>query len=301
MSFDTRHQSGFFAANESAATETDLQIEVVTGLQNVFTEKPVFLRLVDGYLKSLDGYGIFGTDINVTLMTADGVTGYGHGFDDGMGIAFQYRPVHKRTGIAFVGVTADVFDVAGGVFGELPFHAGGETAAASSSQSTRLYNVDDVLRSIFGKHFRKCLITVVSYVFVDIFGVDKSAVTESDAGLFLVELRIVEGLDRFLLHLFGIFIKKMGDYSALNNVFFDDFVDVFGFNVRVKSPFGINDYDRSAGAKSETTGHNAFNFVFQTFGFELFFHQTGDFVAVAAGTTRSAADKYVVSKHLVSS
>ena len=60
----------------------------------------------------------------------------------------------------------------------------------------------------------------------------------------------------------------------------DDFGDVFHFNVAVKSAFGINDDERTDGAKTVTTCFNDFDVFVKSFLGNLSFKLFNDFPAV---------------------
>ncbi len=49
------------------------------------------MRLLDGNFQGADGFGIFCTAIDITLVGADGISGNRHAFNDGVGVTLQGR------------------------------------------------------------------------------------------------------------------------------------------------------------------------------------------------------------------
>ena len=64
------HQRGFFAADESAGAQTDVDIKVEAGAENVLAQQAVFASLIDGDLQALHGDGVLGADVDIALMLA---------------------------------------------------------------------------------------------------------------------------------------------------------------------------------------------------------------------------------------
>ena len=113
LAFDGEHEGRFLAADERPCADTDIEVEVESCLKDVLTEELVFPRLADRPVEPVDGEGIFRPDVYITLLGADGIRGDGHGLDDAVRIAFEDAAVHECAGVAFIGVTDDVFHVAG--------------------------------------------------------------------------------------------------------------------------------------------------------------------------------------------
>ena len=95
------------------------------------------MRLLDGNLQTVNGNGIFGTDINVTFIGTDGIAGNGHSLQDCVRVAFQNRTVHESSRVAFVGVTYNVLLVGCILSGEAPLKTCGESSASSSAKTGR--------------------------------------------------------------------------------------------------------------------------------------------------------------------
>src|SRR5699024_7005680 len=116
--------------------------------------------------------GVLRTHIYVTLGSADGITGDGHGLQYGVGIALQDGTVHERPRVALVRVAADIFLVRLVGRRELPFQARGESGAAASPKAAVQQDLDHVLRRLLREHDAQRLIAAGSDVFLDIFRVD---------------------------------------------------------------------------------------------------------------------------------
>ena len=302
LAFDTGHERRFLAAYERAGAETYFEVEVKSRSEYVLAEQSVFLSLLDGNANSAYRDRIFRADIYEALTGADRVRRYSHGFDDRVRVAFEYRPVHERAGVAFVGVAAYVFDarfVRFGVTAELPFKSRGEARAASAAQSARLDNVDNLLRLHLGQYLDERLIAVVRYVFVDILGVDDAAVTERDARLFFIEI----GLGKRLRHLLGLMVsvQQSAYETTFDKMLLDEFLDVFHFHGAVESAFGINDDDGAHRAKSEAAGLDQHNFVGKVIGGKLRYEFVVYLSAVIGVASGAAANQYCASIHFSSS
>ena len=76
---------------------------------------------------------------------------------------------------------------------KLPFTSGGETCAAATAKSAFTDSVDYFLRLHFRQNLDERLVTVVSDVLVDVFGVDYAAIAKSDAGLLFVKVGVGKG------------------------------------------------------------------------------------------------------------
>ena len=66
------------------------------------------MSLVDSNLETLNSDRILSTNIDITLGSADSVACDSHSLENCVGVALENGTVHKRTGVALVGVTANV-------------------------------------------------------------------------------------------------------------------------------------------------------------------------------------------------
>ena len=132
-------------------------------------------------VQPLDRHGVFGADVDVGLVGAEGVGADHHAFQDRMRVAFQGAAVHEGPGVALVGVADDVLLVARRLAAEAPFHAGQEAGAAAAAQPGFQDDLDDLLGGVFLQHFLDGLVAAAGDVFVDGIGIDDAAVAQDDA------------------------------------------------------------------------------------------------------------------------
>ena len=104
-----------------------------------------------------------------------------------MRVALQYAAVHKCARIALVRIADNIFFVALGVFGKLPFHTGWEAAAATTAQTGFFDLVHNLLRSHLRNSLSQCLITAYSDIFFNCFRIDSAAVSQYQAMLLFIE------------------------------------------------------------------------------------------------------------------
>ena len=128
-----------------------------------------------------------------------------------MRIALEHGTVHKRAGVALVGVADNVFcsDFCAAV--KLHFYLW-EAAAASAPESRLGDNIYNLRGSVFGEALCESRIAVIRYIFVYVFGVYNTAVAKRNAVLFFVEIRLLERL--YVVH--GELLEQQPlNYSAL--------------------------------------------------------------------------------------
>ncbi len=121
-------------------------------------------------------------------MRADCVSGDSHSFDNSVWVALEYGTIHECARVTLVGVTGYVFHIALRFICKFPFKTGREAAAATSAKPGFLNSIDNLFGRHFCKSFCECLITVDADVFIDVFGVNRAAVTEYESLLFLEEI-----------------------------------------------------------------------------------------------------------------
>ena len=255
VALDRGHERGLLAAHERACAQADVQIEVEAGVEDVFTEQPVFARLLNGNLQTGNGDRILRTDIDIALGRADGIAGDRHGFNDGVRIALKNGAIHERTGVALVGVTDDILLRRLVRRGQRPLSAGREAAAASAAQTGVGDHLDDVLGRHFGQHLAQSGIAVHGDVFVDVFGVNNTAVAQNDAVLCLIERGVVEG--NVALNGFrgaGVVIDKALDDSAFQEMLGHDLRDIVCRHAAVERAVGMDDDNRAERAQTEAAG-----------------------------------------------
>ena len=57
--------------------------------EDVVAEKALFFRLLDGDFKTVNGDRIFCTNVDITFVSTDGITGDSHCFENNMGVTFE--------------------------------------------------------------------------------------------------------------------------------------------------------------------------------------------------------------------
>ena len=108
LALNRRHQRRLLAADKRARPLLDLNIEIEVRPHDVLAQQPGLTRLRQRHLQALDRQRILGAAVDVALLGADGVPGDDHALDHGVGVAFQHRAIHKRAGIALIGVADHV-------------------------------------------------------------------------------------------------------------------------------------------------------------------------------------------------
>lgn len=132
--------------------------------------------------------------------------------------------------VAFVGITAYIFlvGILNNISCKLPLHTCRETAAASSSETAVEDCLDNIVRSHFSQDFCQSLIAAFSDIFVYIFRINNTAVSESNTVLFFIECCILKRLDTVVCYSFLIY--QSCNNTAFEEMFFNDFRDIFNLN-----------------------------------------------------------------------
>ena len=166
--------------------------------ENTLAQKAHLFGLVNSYAQALDSQRIFCTHINIAFIGTDGITADCHTFKHFMRVAFKHTAVHKSTGVALVGVADNIFFIVYGISGKLPFHTGGETAAAASAQAGFFNFVNNLLRSHGGNGFGKRLIAAYRNIFFYLFRVNGAAVFKHQAFLLFIKINFRIGRNLFM-------------------------------------------------------------------------------------------------------
>ena len=200
----------------------------------------------------MDGQRIFSADIDQTDGGADTEAADGHSLDDGVRVAFQDGTIHECAGVALVSITDDVFLVGSVLGAELPLQTGGEAGAATAAKTGLLDDVDGGSGIVLLQNAGQCLVTITCDVFVDVFGIDETAVTKGDTHLFLVETHVLGVGDVSLV--LGVLIEQALHFSTFDDVLVDDLEGVFGLHLGVEGVIGKNLHDGAFLAEAEATG-----------------------------------------------
>ena len=180
-----------------------------------------------------------------------------------MRVTFQDGTIHECTRVTLVGITDDVFLIGSVLGAEFPFQTGGETSAATTAETRFLNDVDGGSGIVLFQNAGQSLVTVTCDVLVDVFGIDETAVTQSDTHLFLVETHVLGVGNVFLV--LGVFIKQTLHFSTLDDVLVHNFEAIFRGHLGVESVIGKDLHDGAFFAEAEATGGHHLNVVVKTF------------------------------------
>ena len=111
-----------------------MYVEIETGALYITAQKSPLFGLVKGYSETVYRKGVLGADIEITVVSPDGVSTYGQPLYHGMGVCLQNRAVHKGTGVALVGIADNIFRRASGLAAEFPLDPGGKTGPTTPTQ-----------------------------------------------------------------------------------------------------------------------------------------------------------------------
>ena len=159
-------------------------MKVESGAQDIIAEQPAIPHLLQGYYEPLNCQWIFCSDINVTFRCPYGISADEHTFQNSVGVAFHYCPIHESTGVSFIGIAHYIFDGARCIVAELPFGAGGEARATSTAQSRFLHLIDYFLR-LHLERLDKALVTTVGNILMNVCRVYIPTVAQGDTNLWL--------------------------------------------------------------------------------------------------------------------
>lgn len=155
--------------------------------------------------------------------------------------------------VAFVGITTDVFlnfaPVGGSKF---PFQSCREAGTASSSKTTVQNNLDNLIRCHLGKYPAKGLITIRSNIFINIFRIDHTAVTQGNPVLLFIKVCFCKGFYALICQC--LIINKTFDNTAFEQVFFNDLRNIFFLYHGIENGFRINNHDRPESTQTMTSG-----------------------------------------------
>ncbi len=144
FSLDGGEQGGFLAADEGTRAFDDAEVQRELAAEDILAEESAFAAIGDGGPDAFDGEGILCADIEHAFVGADGLGGDDHSFEYAIGEGFEDHAIHEGAGVAFVAVADDIFEAAGGIAGQFPFLAGGETGAASAAEAGMFDEFDEV-------------------------------------------------------------------------------------------------------------------------------------------------------------
>src|SRR5438552_539897 len=88
---------GLFSADVSAGPAVDDHIQIKAGSLNVLPKPVLAVGFIDGALQALRRPEIFAPNVDVRLMTADGVSGDDHTLEQSMRVPLQDVAILKRS------------------------------------------------------------------------------------------------------------------------------------------------------------------------------------------------------------
>jgi len=179
----------------------------------------------------LDGQRILRTDIDISLVRADGVASDRHSFEYRVGVAFERGTIHVGAGVTFVSIADHVLLACGLHGGELPLLACGEACATASAEARLQDFSSHLVRFHFKERLFKGLVAVAGYIFVNLIRVDHPAVAQHDTELFLVEMHPV---DRDICFAHCCIIEKALNDTALDDMLFDNGFRIFRFDIHIE-------------------------------------------------------------------
>jgi len=306
VALDGGHQSGFLTAYESTCTKAQIHIEIKAGAENILAQQTILTSLLDSDLQTMNGDGILSTDIYITLICTDSITGNGHSLDNSMGVTFQNRTVHECTGVTFVGVAADILLICIGneVSGKLPLLTGGEAGAAAAAQTGIENDLDDLVRSHLGQNLTKSSIAVHSNILFDVLGIDNAAVTQGNTALGLIESSVIQrsasavGSSLFL-DLFGnIIVDQSLDDSTLEQMLGNDLRDILSGNFTIENTVGMNNDNGTESAQTEAAGLDDLYLFCKTMLFQFCSKGILNVLTARRGTAGASADEHLSTNHI---
>jgi len=124
-------------------------------------------------------------------MSATGITCDSHSFGNRVRITLKSTSIHICAGISLIRITYDILLLAIHLLCEVPFHPCGESCTASSSETCSLELINDIIGSHLEKDLLQRSVSLTGNIFVDLLGIDETAVSQHDPELLLIELDIL--------------------------------------------------------------------------------------------------------------
>ena len=134
FAFQRLDQAGFFAANVSARTAVNVNLQIKSAAQNILPEKTVLLGLLDRLLQDLRAFRELTSNIDVGQSGIDREARDDHPFEQLMRILVDDLAVFECARLGLVGVANQINRFRLARPNESPFYAAGEPGAATSAQ-----------------------------------------------------------------------------------------------------------------------------------------------------------------------
>ena len=143
------------------------QFEIKPRTQDVFAQQACCLGFFDGTAQVHGRGGVFATQEDVAAVGFQGASTDQHAFDQQMGQLLHQHAVFPGVGLHFIGVTQQVTDVHGFVFGhQPPLHTRGETCTATTFEAGVFHGLDDIVLSHVGECLAGRRVAVFGLIFV---------------------------------------------------------------------------------------------------------------------------------------
>jgi hypothetical protein len=181
---DRAHERRLFTADECAGAHAHFQVEGEAAAEHGLAQQAVGAGLLNGMVQARHRQRVLSAAIYVSLVSADSIGGDEHALDNGVRIAFEHLPIHKRAGVALVGVADNVLKIAGVVAAELPLLGGGKAGPTPPTQTRGAHRVDHLLRRQRHQRLGQRLVTVHGQVVGDVFGINLAAMAQNYAQFF---------------------------------------------------------------------------------------------------------------------
>ncbi len=216
--------------------------------QDLFTQETFAQGLLQCQADPLHSQGIFGPDIDISLVGPDGVTGDNQSFDQGMRVRFQYGAIHKSSRVAFIGIADDIFLFSGSITAELPFPGGGKPGAAAAAQAGVVDLLDHLLRGHLQKSLPQGTVPSGSNRVFNFFRIDPTAIAQNDPCLFLIKIYLA--VMRNGLTCYRVMIEKALYRDAVPQVRADNFGHILDLHIGIKNSVRLHHYAEPLGTEA---------------------------------------------------
>src|SRR6056297_742368 len=244
-------ESGLLSAYECSGPVLYFNVKAEIASEYVFSQKAEFTGLPYYYVKSFDCKRIFRPDVYYSFSCSYGVSPYGHGLEHAVGISLEYAPVHEGPGVALVCVAQYIFLVALYSLCEFPFEACRETASSAAPETGYLNSGYQFVPGHFSQNLAQGHVSFVCNVLLYLLGVNKPAVPQGYAELFLVKAHFSAFFDLLIVR--GICEKEPADPAPLDHMLFDYLPDIPGRYTNIKNIVRMNLYNGALLAKAKAS------------------------------------------------
>ena len=197
--------------------------------------------------------------------------------------------------VAFVGVTTNIFLICLICRRKGPFQTGRESRAATTAQTGIFNNLNNIFRFILRQAFAESCITVESYVFINVFRIDNTAVAKSNTMLFFIKVGLIK---RFNVVIFNRLAVKQALYdTTFEKVFVNNFFNIFRFYAGVETAFRIYNHNRAQSAKAKAARSDYVYFFCEADGFNFLFQLIDNLLRAGGSTAGTTAYEYMRTIH----